>query len=483
MKMTEGKDMIIKVKINDLTYRYDIYQIINLFYDFNQIEFTEEDYNIRFDIDDKEMKLFFGDEIRSYDFDSSMQIKEQVKKFLFLYLFEKTGKKLPWGTLIGIRPSKIATALLQNNYSEKEIIQYYKEHFLTEEEKARLCIEVAKTEAKIVNKDKDIISIYIGMPFCPTRCTYCSFASNPIGSTKTLVEPYLKALKHEVVEISKFINEKKLKIESVYFGGGTPTAISNTEFEDILEEIYTNFVYGKSLKEFTVECGRPDSITLEKLKTMKKYSVDRISINPQTMNDSTLKAIGRNHTSADVISIFNIAREVGFENINMDIIVGLPGEGINEVEKTCKEIYNLNPESITVHGLSVKRASKHHEDIVTGSMVSEASSQDLNIMYDLTRNLATSLGMRPYYMYRQKNMVGNMENVGYSKANMESIYNIQMIEEKQTIIALGADAVSKIVFLDENRIERFGNVKSVNDYIGRIDEMIQKKLELLEDLY
>jgi coproporphyrinogen dehydrogenase HemZ len=475
--------MIMRIKLNNWDYRYDIYQIISLFYGFNQLEFADEEYDIRLDIDTTEMIISFHEDVKKYTFNSSNPIKEQIKRFLFLYLTDKTGKIVPWGTLVGIRPSKIAIALLQKGYNDEEIVRHYKEHFLTSEEKARLCIEVAKIEEKLVNKDKDRISVYIGMPFCPTRCTYCSFASNPIGGSKHLVTPYLQALKHEIQEMAKFINEKGLTIESVYFGGGTPTAVNNLEFEDILQEIYNSFVYGKGLKEFTVECGRPDSITLEKLESMKKYAVDRISINPQTMNDVTLKAIGRNHTRADVIDKFKLAREVGFKNINMDIIIGLTGEGKNEVAKTCEEIYKLSPESITIHGLSVKRASKHHEDIIAGSMTFETLAEDFNSIYDLTRKLASSLEMKPYYMYRQKNMVGNMENVGYAKRNMESIYNIQMIEEKQTIIALGADAVSKIVFLDENRIERFGNVKSVDDYISRIDEMIQKKLELLEDLY
>lgn len=475
--------MTIKIKINDLSYRYDIYQIVSLYYNFNEIDFVEENYNLDININNKGLVILFENELKEFFFESEDKIKEQIKRFMFLYFAEKTGKVLPWGTLVGIRPSKIALDLLQKKYSDDEIVKHYKHHFLTTEEKARLCIDVAKAEEKLVNKDKNTISIYIGMPFCPTRCTYCSFASNPIEGSRHLVEPYLKALKYEMVNITRFINEKNLIIESVYFGGGTPTSINTFEFEDILEQIYKNFVEGRNIKEFTVECGRPDSITIEKLMSMKKYSVDRISINPQTMNDSTLKAIGRNHTAKDVIEKFKMARNTGFDNINMDIIVGLPGEGKNEVRKTCEEIYKLFPDSVTVHGLSVKRASKYHEDIVTGSEISKAAADEFTSMYNLTRDLAASLEMKPYYMYRQKNMVGGMENVGYAKKDKESIYNIQMIEEKQTIIALGADAVSKIVYIDENRIERFGNVKSVNDYISRIDEMIGKKLELLEDLY
>jgi coproporphyrinogen dehydrogenase HemZ len=475
--------MAIRIKLNDLNYRYDIYQIISLYYNFNEIEFVEENYNVKIEISSEGIAFSFEGIVKENTFDSETKIKEQIKRFVFLCFAEKTGKVLPWGTLVGIRPSKIALDLLQKKYTDNDIIKYYRKHYLTTEEKARLCIEVAEAEAKIVNKDKNTISIYIGMPFCPTRCTYCSFASNPIGGSRHLVEPYLKTLQHEIVKLSDFVNDKGLNIESVYFGGGTPTSVSNEQFEDILQLIYKAFVQSKNIKEFTVECGRPDSITAEKLVSMKRYAVDRISINPQTMNDCTLKSIGRNHTSADVVEKFKMARDIGFDNINMDIIVGLTGEGNNEIRKTCEEIYKLTPDSITVHGLSVKRASKHHEDIVTGLTASEAAEDEFTVMYDLTRELAASLDMKPYYMYRQKNMAGGMENIGYAKVNKESIYNIQMIEEKQTIIALGADAVSKIVFIDENRIERFGNVKSVTDYISRIDEMIQKKLDLLEDLY
>jgi oxygen-independent coproporphyrinogen-3 oxidase len=247
--------------------------------------------------------------------------------------------------------------------------------------------------------------------------------------------------------------------------------------------IYSCLISEKNIKEFTVECGRPDSITENKLKSMKEFKVDRISINPQTMNDDTLKKIGRNHTAEDVRDKYNMARKLGFQNINMDIIVGLNGEDLTHIEKTCESLFDLSPDSITVHGLSIKRASRLHESILNNKVVDSLSQDEINKMYERTAELAHNLDMKPYYMYRQKNMFGNMENVGYAKPSKEGIYNIQMIEEKQTIIAAGADAVSKVVFPDENRIERFANVKDVKEYINRIDEMINKKIKLLDSLY
>ncbi len=321
------------------------------------------------------------------------------------------------------------------------------------------------------------------MPFCPTRCVYCSFASNPIANCKDIVEPYLEALSHEIKSISKYIKEKKLNIECVYFGGGTPTSINDEQFEFIMKCIYEAFTEHNKVKEFTVECGRPDSITLLKLKAMKKYGVDRISINPQTMNDDTLKLIGRSHSVNDVIEKFAMARELGFVNINMDLIVGLPGEKIPHIIKTCDKIFQLKPDSITIHGMTIKRASRLHENMLNNYKFEIPGQEELNQMYEITVELSEKLDMKPYYMYRQKNMVGSMENVGYKKPGKEGIYNIQMIEEKQTVIALGADAVCKVVFLDENRHERFANIKDVSEYIKRVEEMIEKKIALLETLY
>lgn len=475
--------MSVKIQLNNLNYRYEVYQIVNLFYNLEEIEFVEAEADYFISINENFMNIGDEDTCHKYEFTEDLSLKDQIKKYVYMYFSEKNYIDLPWGTLIGIRPSKIALSLINAGMKDEDIVKYFYHRYMTQEEKVKLCIDIAKYENSFVNSDAKSISVYIGMPFCPTRCLYCSFTSNPIGGNQKLVEPYLACLIKEIKAISEYIKEKDLQIQCVYFGGGTPTAVKDEEFEELMSFIYKNLIEEFKVEEFTVECGRPDSISFKKLSTMKKYAVDRISINPQTMNDCTLKAIGRNHSTRDVVEKFNMARELGFQNINMDMIIGLPGEGIEELENTCRAIKKLNPESLTIHGMSIKRASRLYEDLCLNKKYALASQKDIIEMHDKSKSLAQELNMYPYYMYRQKNMVGNMENVGYSLKGKECIYNIQMIEEKQTIIALGADAVSKVVFLEENRIERFPNVKDVREYISRIDEMIEKKKELLDSLY
>lgn len=472
--------MEIKIKLNNMKYRYDVYQMFNIYFPLDEIKFLDDgDYIVN--ILDGKIEFKYGE----YYNESKIleNIKEDIKKLVFSSLKELTKEEYPWGILVGIRPSKIALKYLEEGKTEEEIIKIFEIKHLASKKKAKLCIEIAKTEEKFVNKESNNIAIYIGMAFCPTRCFYCSFAANPIVGNKKLVNPYLQALIKEISAMKKYVNDRKLNIESVYFGGGTPTAVNNEEFEAVMKEVYEAFVKDKNLKEFTVECGRPDSITSEKLQTMKTYDVTRISINPQTMNDDTLKMIGRGHTSAQVIEKFNLARSMGFNDINMDMIIGLPGEGIKEVLHTKNEILKLKPDSLTVHGLSLKRASILYENFILKKGIQVKKQEELAQMYEESRILAQELGLHPYYMYRQKNMVGNMENLGYSRKGAECIYNIEMIEDKQTIIALGADAVSKVVFLDENRIERFANIKDIKEYCNRIDEMIQGKINLLDSLY
>lgn len=473
----------IRVSLNDMKYRYDIFLMINLYFSFINIEFVEDKYDIAIEINSKSIDITGIYNDFHYTINENYKMSEEVKKAVFNYLKEGTGKVLPWGTLVGIRPSKKALSYLESGYNEEEIIKEFQDRHETLEEKTKLCIDVAKYEKNVVNTDKNSISIYVGMPFCPTRCVYCSFTSNPVGANRNNVINYLNSLTKEIEEISKYVDEKKLIIETVYFGGGTPTSVNDDQFEDIMGKIYNNFVKDRDVKEFTVECGRVDSITRNKLLSMRRYNVDRISINPQTMNDDTLKAIGRNHNSEAVEECFNMARELGFDNINMDLIVGLPGENLNHIVNSCERIAKLNPDNLTIHGLSVKRGSRLHENLINNKAYVIPDQDELNSMYESTKRLSEKLNMKPYYMYRQKNMVGNMENVGYCRDEKVCIYNIQMIEEKQTIIALGADGVSKVVFLNENRIERFANVKDVKEYNNRIDEMIEKKIQLLNTLY
>ncbi|KAJ49452.1 oxygen-independent coproporphyrinogen-3 oxidase [Clostridium tetanomorphum] len=473
--------MVINIELNNLKYRYDVYQIFNLFYPFNALVFEETNAQYKIYIEENKVIAQHKDNYKEYFMKDSKQRKRDIKKAIYLFLKDETGKNFPWGTLIGIRPSKIALSFLNEGKSQEEIINYFNENYLASSEKAKLCIRIAEVGKKMVNKYEDNISIYLGMPFCPTRCLYCSFTSNSVSGCKKLVKPYINSLIYEIEEIYKFIKENNLNIQTVYFGGGTPTAVSNEEFEYIMEKIYNKFICGNNIEEFTVECGRPDSLTYEKFLSMKKYKVSRISINPQTMNEDTLKLIGRNHSVSEVIEKFNLARELGFDNINMDVIVGLPGEGLEHIKNTCEEIAKLKPDNLTVHGMSLKRGSKLYENME--HYLKQIDQNELNLMYRETVKLAEVLGMSPYYMYRQKNMLGNMENVGYSSPGKEGIYNIQMIEEKQTIIAMGADAVTKVIFLDENRIERVPNVKDVIEYNKRVKEMVERKFIELKKLY
>ena len=474
--------MEVKIYLNDLKYRYEVYQLFNIYFSMSNIDFVEKDKSdYKVYIDDETLKFIYKDYQRKEKI--SEEKKHSIRRFIFICLRELTNDIYPWGILIGIRPSKIALKLLKEGNTEEEVIHIFKERYLAHEDKAKLCIDVARAEERIVNKDKNNIAVYIGMAFCPTRCVYCSFTANPIAAHKKMVMPYIEALIKEINGMSSYIKEKNLNIESVYFGGGTPTSVNDEEFAMVMKEIYDNFIKDNNVKEFTVECGRPDSINKNKLQTMKDYKVNRISINPQTMNDKTLKLIGRNHTSEDIIEKFNMARNLGFEHINMDLIIGLPGEGYEEFLNTKNEIIKLKPDSITIHGLALKRGSAMYENFVLKKGIEVTLQDEIIKMYAETKNLGDSLGLSPYYMYRQKNMVGNMENLGYAKKGKECIYNIQMIEEKQTIIALGAAAVSKVVFLEEDRLERFPNLKDLHEYIRRIDEMIKRKKGLLDTLY
>lgn len=471
-----------KIKVTDEKFKYEIYNVFHLFYDeVNFIDDSKYDYKLATEKDSIEI---LQDNIgKIYRYEKELTEKENVKKIIYQYLSAVTGKKVPWGTLVGIRPTKIVLNLLKEGKTTEQIKEYFKYHSLTREDKTNLCIDVARVEKNFVNKDSKNISLYIGMPFCPTRCLYCSFISDTIQSCKDIVDDYLEAMYCEMDRVAEYIKDKNLNIECVYFGGGTPTAIDNYQFEETMKKIYNNFISNNYVKEFTVECGRPDSINSEKLNTLKKFGVQRISINPQTMNDSTLKLIGRGHNSRDLIDKFKLARSLGFNNINVDIIVGLPGEGLKEIKYTCNEILQLSPESLTVHGMSLKRGSKLHQNTLNNIHMKIAPSDELDKMYKETDKLSKSLNLKPYYMYRQKNMVGHMENVGYSIPGKECIYNMEMIEERQTIIGIGANSVSKIIFLDENRLERFPNLKDVREYTRRIEEKVKSKIDFLNQLY
>ncbi len=404
------------------------------------------------------------------------EVKNHLKQVLYMALSEYTGKKLPWGNLTGIRPTKIPMSMLEKGKSSRKIMEYMENTYYISKEKGELAIQIAQREKEILaplHYEKGY-SLYIGIPFCPTTCLYCSFTSFPVFLWKEKIGQYLDALDKEIEFVAHSFGDKVL--DTIYIGGGTPTTLEAGELERLILKIRNSFDLS-GLKEFTVEAGRADSITTEKLTVLKQYGVTRISVNPQTMKQETLDFIGRKHTVLQVKEAFAMARKAGFENINMDLILGLPGEGEREVFYTMEEVEKLNPDSLTVHSLAVKRASKLNLWIEENGI---SSLNNTDEMMQITARGAKRMGMEPYYLYRQKNMSGNFENVGYAREGKYGIYNILIMEEVQTIIACGAGSISKRVYPD-GRIERCENVKDVSQYIERIGEMIERKRVLLED--
>lgn len=400
-------------------------------------------------------------------------LHEEFKTGLYRQLSEITGKKLPWGKLTGVRPGKIAVGMIEAGCSDEEITDTFVNKHFAKEKKAKLALQVAHKEINILSRAdyRSGYSLYIGIPFCPTTCLYCSFTSYSIEAWKDRAEEYLQALFREIDYVSSRLSHKMPN--TVYFGGGTPTTLSAEQLDRLLDKVGKSFGI-TDLCEFTVEAGRPDSITKEKLKVLKAHGVQRISINPQTMNQETLDIIGRRHTVQQVKDAFEMARGCGFDNINADIIMGLPGEDEEKIQYTLDEIKKLSPQSLTVHSLAVKRAAALN---IWRDKYSAYAMHNTDSIIDSAAACAAAMGMEPYYMYRQKNMAGNFENVGYAVNGKECIYNILIMEEVQSIVALGAGASTKLVIPMENstRIERIENVKSVKDYIERIDEMIQRK--------
>lgn len=421
----------------------------------------------------KELAVF--DEPIAVDPENRTETKNRIKRRLYVILKAQTGKTLPWGTLTGIRPTKIAMAKLEAGMSGGEIDSYMKETYFTSEEKAALSIEIAKREKELLSSVdyRRGYSLYIGIPFCPTTCLYCSFTSYPIGKWEGRTKRYLEALYKEMAYVAE--KKKGCSLDTVYFGGGTPTSLPARDLDQLLTKLRETFDLS-GVQEFTVEAGRPDSISREKLEILKKHGVTRISINPQTMKQETLDLIGRRHSVEDVRSCFHLAREIGFDNINMDLIIGLPGEELLDVRKTMEEIRALAPDSVTVHSLAIKRAARLNTMREVYKDLKIVNTQE---MIEMTAQYARDMGLEPYYLYRQKNMAGNFENVGYAAKGKACIYNILIMEEKQTIIACGAGTTTKVMFPEENRLERVENVKDVEQYILRIDEMIGRKETVL----
>ncbi len=397
--------------------------------------------------------------------------RNPIKGAAYHLLSRYCGRTLPWGGMTGVRPTKFATARLEEGWTDEAVIREYEEVYFTTRQKGEICCRVAKREQELLAgfHFPEEYCLYVGIPFCPSRCLYCSFPSYPAARYGNRIEEYLNALSQEMEYVASAYRNKRLV--SVYIGGGTPTALSADQLGRLIDRIYQVFDT-RHLMEFTVEAGRPDSLTQEKFRVLKERPVTRISINPQTMNDKTLEFIGRAHTAQMAADAYEQARAWGLDNINMDIIAGLPGEGTEELRYTLERIQELNPDSLTVHSLAIKRAAdlnirmKQYRDSIKGST---------DEMLTLAGQCAEGMGMQPYYLYRQKNIPGNLENVGYARPGKECLYNVLIMEEKMDIIAIGAGAATKLVFPDENRIERIENVKNVEVYISRIEEMLERK--------
>ncbi len=420
--------------------------------------------------------------------------RNHLHRALYRVLSELTGVHLPWGTLTGVRPTKQAMEMARVGYDKEAIVKYFEEEYLASAEKGQLAVKVTENESKLlagIDFD-DTYSLYVGVPFCPSICLYCSFSSYPLKQYEKMVEPYVEALLTEIRETCKLFTGKKLI--SIYFGGGTPTTLSADQLTRVMRCVKECFDL-TYLREWTVEAGRPDSITEDKLRALQAEGIDRISVNPQSMQQKTLDLVGRRHTVDDVVKAFKLARKCGFTNINMDLIAGLNGETPADFTDTLEQLKALDPDSITVHTLAVKRAARLNRDMAEyrDSMASETAG-----MTAAAARYMEAEGYEPYYLYRQKNMSDNLENVGYARPGKEGLYNVLIMEECHTIAACGAGASSKLVrndeafgcgFLNEaedgellvRKIERCENVKSVKDYIERTEEMIERKRKLFEN--
>ncbi len=394
----------------------------------------------------------------SHTYTDLLDKKRYEKRFsklcLYSALSDYFGVKLKWGALTGIRPVKMARDLGEN-FEEK-----FRQIFGVEDKKINLVKEILKVQNNLYDKNSKYSGLFVGIPFCPSRCAYCSFISEEIGKTK-YAEEYKNALIKEILALKG----KTSNVRSVYVGGGTPVCLSNEHFSQILFAI--NQVVEKGI-EFTVEAGRPDVITEEKLKIMKSVGVTRVCVNPQTFSNKTLKLIGRKHTTSDVIEKFKLVKSYGFD-INCDLIAGLTGESLVDFQNTVDTAIELNPENITVHTLCLKKGAKLKTE--TDRLTVDSIDQ----MIDYSYHALKKAGYNPYYMYRQKYAAENLENVGYSKQGKECVYNIDVMEENSNNPACGANAVSKRVFLDENRIERYGTPKDIKTYIDKIDKIIDEK--------
>lgn len=397
-------------------------------------------------------------------------------QLLYKLLCDFTGLTQPWGILTGVRPVKLLRRLAEES-SEEQAVKKFEKDFFVSNEKIALSRETEHNERKILELSKpESFSLYVGIPFCPSRCSYCSFVMASIERAEKLIKPYTKLLCEEIKQTAEIANKLGLRLETVYFGGGTPTTLSAEQLDTVLGTVNKSFDMS-TCREFTVEAGRPDTIDIAKLFALKENKVDRISINPQTVNDEVLKTIGRKHTAQQFFDAFELARKCGFDNINTDLIAGLPTDTPESFKNSLDSIVRLNAECITVHTLCMKRASRLTTEGVTLDL---QQARDAREMLAYTQNILGQNEYIPYYMYRQSRMVGNLENVGWSKKGFESLYNVYVMDETHTILACGSGGVTKLKRNNPDYLERIFNFKYPYEYIDRFDELIQRKSGIMQ---
>ena len=491
----------LKIAINGLhddRYQRPLSLIADLFFEETEVVLGEDassELKVTFEVEEKnttfivsgqlgELSCSHEKELGDSDEKESFRRKKQAVSYVYLTLLqEHTGIIQKWGILTGIRPTKLLHSKLQKGEPKEKVHQQLREDYLITDEKIALMQQIVDRQLDVVPDLHDLgneVSIYIGIPFCPTKCAYCTFPAYAINGKQGKVDSFLGGLHHEIDAIGAWLKEKGIKITTVYYGGGTPTSITAEEMDMLYDQMYASFPDMEKVREVTVEAGRPDTITPEKLEVLKKWNIDRISINPQSYTQETLKAIGRHHTVEETIDKFHLAREMGMNNINMDLIIGLPGEGVGEFAHTLEETEKLMPESLTVHTLSFKRASEMTQN---KNRYKVADRYEIGKMMDMATEWTTAHNYVPYYLYRQKNILGNLENVGYALPGQDSIYNIMIMEEKQTIIGLGCGASSKFVHPETGKITRFANPKDPKSYNDGFEHYTHEKIRILEELF
>lgn len=485
--MVMPERIVLKTSENCVCFTNDLAEEIRLFVDMTEVvsdtEASEHDMLISVSLTKEDnaykAQAFCGDKSYTYTYPvkagSEIVQKRYMKRCVKVAAFRLMCMlfpdiKHPWGSLTGIRPTRLLRELYE---TESNALSIMKNEFDVSSEKLELANEIVSVQKPIMaTQSENDIDIYIGIPYCKTRCLYCSFPSE-VRSKKTDMEFYINALLKDISNGAKIVREGGYKVRSMYMGGGTPTVLNEDELKRVLDHALSE--YGDYGMEFTVEAGRPDTITKEKLKILYDRGVGRISINPQTMNEKTLEVIGRSHRSGDIKTAFETAREIGFKTINADVIAGLPGESLKDFEHTLFEIEKLAPENFTVHTLAIKRSSPLKMVL---SEYTLADQDEAEKMLNSGRECAKRMGMVPYYMYRQKYMRGNLENVGYALPKTECIYNIDMMEETTSIMAHGACAMSKRIFDGEHRVERIPNPKDILTYSAKLDTLTEQKKEL-----